>query len=371
MKKSHKLSLVVLGVLAACAVIASMQGRQLLEAQLRRAAVAYGFEQLSFSVESVGARGITFAGISLPGAVPLRVDKVTIDYSLMKLLQGDVHQITIPEVDIEKDGVKLTAQKLLVEFFPREGMKRHGLWKLESLTIAHESLPLAPLVGAGEWGVEDSRIRVSGEFKSQDESQQAIFGLDYKSDDLEHSHLALMRVKLPWNGGQVLVQDARIDLQPGKAMRIPVRISNVPLSEVLKVATANRATATGMVSGTVPVIIGADGQVSIGTGKLQTAGVGVITLAPDAIPGDNAQVALVRDIMQNFHYTQFSLALESGKNEQLSILLSLSGNNPDVHNGREVKLNVNLSGDLLDLLRQSIMPLADPKQLLKDNHAKP
>lgn len=371
MRKSHKLSLAALCVLAVCAVIASMQGRQILEAQLRRAAVAYGFEALSFSVESVGVQGIAFANITLPGAVPLRVDKITIDYSLMKLLRGDVHQITIPEVDIEKDGIKLTAQKLQVEFFPREGMKRHGLWKLEALTIAHESLPLAPLVGAGEWGVEDSRIRVSGEFESADASQLATFGLDYKSDDLTHSHLKLQRVKLPWSGGQVSVQDARIDLQSGKVIRIPVRISNVPLSVVLKAATADRATATGTVSGTIPVIIGADGQISVGAGKLQTAGVGVITLAPDAIPGDNAQVTLVRDIMQNFHYTQFSLALESDKDEQLSILLSLSGNNPDVHNGREVKLNVNLSGDLLDLLRQSIMPLADPKQLLKENHAKP
>jgi len=150
-----------------------------------------------------------------------------------------------------------------------------------------------------------------------------------------------------------------------------VHLEKAQLNDILRGLTSNRASATGLVSGVVPVRLETDGHFVIGKSKLQAERAGTIILAPDAIPGDNEQVTLVREIMKNLHYSQFSMALETEKDKQLSILLSLSGNNPDVYNGREVRLNVHLSGDLLDLLQQSIMPIADPKQLLKDEHAKP
>lgn len=82
-------------------------------------------------------------------------------------------------------------------------------------------------------------------------------------------------------------------------------------------------------------------------------------------------MALVRDILKNFHYTNFAMGINSGKDDKLSMLLQLSGNNPEVYNGREVKLNVNLTGDLLSVIRQSMMSVSDPQQLMKDSHAKP
>ena len=156
----------------------------------------------------------------------------------------------------------------------------------------------------------------------------------------------------------------------GHDIHLVLHLQDASLGGILQGATAGRATATGLVSGNLPVTIEANGQVVVEEGNLTAYQGGVITLSPEVIPGDNEQVALVREVMKGFHYNTFLMSLASGKDKKLSILLSLGGNNPDVYNGQEIKLNVQLSGDLLDLLQQSILPLADPKQLLKDEHAK-
>ena len=75
--------------------------------------------------------------------------------------------------------------------------------------------------------------------------------------------------------------------------------------------------------------------------------------------------------MKNLHYTVLSIGMDSDKNHKLSAVLAVEGNNPDVANGRPVKLNVHLNGDLLDFIQQSLMSLIDPHMFIKqDLHAK-
>ena len=73
----------------------------------------------------------------------------------------------------------------------------------------------------------------------------------------------------------------------------------------------------------------------------------------------------LREILEDFGYTRLSIAMNSDKKNNLGILMSIEGSNPAVYNGRAVKLNVNLTGDVLDFIRQNIMLLTNPESILE------
>ena len=56
--------------------------------------------------------------------------------------------------------------------------------------------------------------------------------------------------------------------------------------------------------------------------------------------------------------------VKDSQEDKSKITLTLEGNNPEAFEGRPIKLNVNIGGDVLPLIQQSILPLNDVKQLL-------
>ena len=168
---------------------------------------------------------------------------------------------------------------------------------------------------------------------------------------------------MPWNGGTIAVNNVNIPLSGTKAFTVPIEIKSVSVDALLQPLTGKRATATGTVSGTLPLTIKPDGYAFL-PGSLSAEQPGTIIMAPDAIPVDNAQLDLLRDVMKDFHYKLLSLGVDNDKKNRLSVTLSLEGNNPAVYNGRPVKLNVHLGGDVLDFVRSS-MSLNDPRDLVK------
>lgn len=202
----------------------------------------------------------------------------------------------------------------------------------------------------------------------------ALAGLDKPIESLEirYDAPALLGKKLRihslvarWQGGEISSENIAWDFLHPVATDARLLIRRVPLNALLSLLVAGKASGQGMVSGEMPLTIYPDGSVEFKTARLDAGKSGRILVAPDAIPGEGEQVGMVRDILKNFHYTQLSIGLDSGKDKKLSMLLQLSGNNPDVYNGREVKLNVHLTGDLVPLVTQTILPSADPGEWLK------
>jgi hypothetical protein len=161
------------------------------------------------------------------------------------------------------------------------------------------------------------------------------------------------------------LRNVSIALDEAKPIRLNLEIRDVSVDALLQMATSNKATGTGTVSGTIPVSIAPDGAIRFLQGSLRAKEAGTIIMTPDAIPGDNQQITLVRDILKNLHYKVLSVGVNSSTNNKQAILLHVEGNNPDVYEGRPVKLNVQLNGDVLNLIQQSVMPFTNPKQLLK------
>jgi hypothetical protein len=365
MKTKGRIALIIL---LAFAALVALEWKTWLEIRIRSELAARGFDQLAFSLDTVGPSGITFKDVSLPGALPLAIDKITIDYSLMELLHGQLRQLNIPDMKLSKDHKNIRVHNMKVTFLPAAGTDSwKGKWSTEKVEV--EGIEVPPLSGAGNWA-SDKETKVDGEFKSADTSYRSSFTLVYASDAPDHSRLQVSEAQVPWNGGLMTARNVTVPLSSKRAITIPLNVQKISLDALMQAITGKRASATGTLSGTIPITVDADGNPTIGEGMLQTTAPGTLTLAPDVIPGDNAQVTMVRDILKNFHYDAFSMKIEQGKDKKLSILLSLSGNNPDVYNGKAVKLNVQLTGDLLNLIQQSLLPLENPKNYLKGDYEK-
>ncbi|MDX1975703.1 MAG: YdbH domain-containing protein [Rickettsiales bacterium] len=346
----RRISLIVLVLLIAVVVAALLapwkvwlETRLKQEAQDRSVAV-------EFSIEQVGLHGITFVDVSF-AQLPFTIDKVTASYSLLDLLQGQLQTIEAPELMLKMGKQRIIAKDAVIRF----EQPKAGSWHMKDISVSDAPLPL--LAGEGKFSLQDS-FAASGTLISADKSYYARFNSD---DEL----LVISEAAMPYKGGVISTKNARVPLKENKPTAAVLQVKNMPLDALMKLITQDRATATGEVSGMVPLTIGRDGSISIGTGLLKTASGGVISVQPEVLPSDNQQVGLVRDVLKNFSYTQLSMDVKSLPHDKLSILLQLSGNNPQVYNGREIKLNVHLTGNLIELVQQSILPLNDPNRYLE------
>ena len=367
MKKRNAIGLGLAGIIVLTGIALILSAKILVESRLRAALIAQGFEDVTFTVQALGATGIHFTDISLGKKLPLSVDSLTLDYSVLELLQKQVRELTIDRLVFKKEKIETEAKNILLEFDQGQSGSWQGSWSVETVETKHTPVPLPPLAGKGNFTVTRGKIDAKGDFASADNTHSAAFTLHYDSDNAVASVLTITSAALPWKGGMVSTRNAVIQLAGDRESALTLTVKNVPLGDLLQGATGGKATATGAVSGTVPLRIAKDGSITFEAGNLSANDAGTIVLSPDAIPGDNQQVSLLREVLSDFRYRTLSMAVDSGKDEKLSMLLSLSGNNPNVYNGREIKLNVRLTGDVLNLLQQSVVPLADPKRLLEMN----
>lgn len=328
----RKTAVALVLIVAALSLAVWYSGKAWLETRMKQELLARGVTGLEFSLSSISPHSTTFSDIRF-GTLSLK--SLQLDYGPLELLQGNIG----------------------------------GTWALSDIVLRDAPLDMPPLHGEGTLQRRGGTYTVEGVIQSADATVKADFTLDYPQDGTQ-ARLVVHSAVLPWNGGRLRARGVAVPLAGKSPVSFKLEVQEVPLNTLLQQATGNRASATGVVSGTIPVTIARDGTFTLHAGKLQAQEAGTVSLQPDVIPGDNQQVAVVRDVMQDFHYRSFVLTLDSGKDKKMSMLLSLSGNNPDKYNGREVNLNVRLTGDVLSLFQQSVTTITDPRKFLKDTHAK-
>jgi hypothetical protein len=284
-----------------------------------------------------------------------------------------------PEFSYKATGIKFKAQSIsmttgdasIKASLKPEGKKWDGAWQLKDVQIAGGDSGVPALSGSGTLSVQADTIEFQGQLGSDDKTYSATFRANYLLNALEKSGLTLAEVTMPWNSGTLSAQDINIPFGASRPLNINLKVQHISLGAVMQQFTGNKASATGVISGTLPVTIGTDGSIILQQGKLLAEEPGIIAMSPDAIPGDNDQVALARDILKNLHYTLLSIGVDNDKDNKLSLLMKLEGSNPDVSAGRPVKLSVHLTGDVLNLIQQNMTALTDPKKLLEQgNNAK-
>lgn len=238
-------------------------------------------------------------------------------------------------------------------------------WTLKNVMVQGTSIPIPAMNGEGTLSVDQARAEIKGKLISDDKLWQAEFNMNYNFAASEKSNLTIVHAGMPWKEGRIDVRNVKIPLTGASPIKITLQIEKVSVQELMESLTGDRIVATGKVSGSLPLIIGRDGKLTILPANLKSEGPGTISMPPDVIPGNNEQVALVRQILEDLNYTGLSIALKNDDSGRLGILMSFEGNNPDVYNGRPVKLNVNLTGDVIEFIQQNVMLLTSPEQFLK------
>lgn len=275
-------------------------------------------------------------------------------------------------MQLKASGITVNAGEfhMKAELNPTEN-RWNGAWQIDNVETKGQDALMPTLTGAGNIEASANTIKIDGRLDSADKTTRSSFVLTYPLGAPEKAQLQLNSAAIPWNKGVLSVKGTVIPLNGKEDIHVTLNVEHVPVNALMMMLTGKETVATGDVSGNIPVTIAPDGKISVGQGKLATEKPGMISLSPETIPGDTEQIVFVREVMKNLHYQVLSIGMDGDKDNKLSVLLAVEGNNPDVAEGRPVKLNVQLTGELLNLFQQSLISLIDPNTFLKQElHAK-
>lgn len=272
---------------------------------------------------------------------------------------------------LRKGGITAVAEMLGAEMTlnPADQSWR-GAWHADKVIVAGAATPVPPLHGGGTITAAGDGLSVAGQLQSADKAYEISFRYDHSFAGDRPAVLTVTRTMIPWKEGRLKIADATLPLGQGGDMHVNVQAENISVGELLGALTGRRVQGTGTISGSIPVTLKAGGDIVFHHGALAAAAPGTISMPPDAIPGDNQQIELVRNILSDLRYSSLAMTLDSSPKGDLGILMTVEGHNPAVYNGRPVKLNVNLTGDVLDFIRQNVMLLTRPDALWEQDNGR-
>lgn len=153
-------------------------------------------------------------------------------------------------------------------------------------------------------------------------------------------------------GGHLFARDLTID--PFAEKRgIVLEAKDIDIGQILSHAEAETVSATGRLEGRVPIeIVG--GQVAIRDGLLETAAPGVIrykhNVSAEEVRKSRPEIALMIQALENFHYERVGMTINQEPGGEALIALQIRGKNPDLMKGKPFVLNLNFSGNLVEIV---------------------
>lgn len=273
------------------------------------------------------------------------------------------------DISFAANNFEITAGSLTLDAYIDEGStKWEGPWALNAINIKGAAMEVPPLNAAGTVLSDKTHAEIKGAVTSGDKLWQADFIMNYNFTTPDQSALTITQASLPWKEGRIETRDVKVPLTGQEPIKATLQIHSVSMQELMQSLTGDKVTATGKVSGTLPLIIGRDGKITVLQGDLKSEEPGQISMPADLIPGDNEQIQLVRQILEDLQYTNLSIKVQNDNAGKLGILMTFEGNNPAVYEGKPVKLNVNLTGDVLEFIQQNLLLLTNPEQLLQQGN---
>lgn len=169
--------------------------------------------------------------------------------------------------------------------------------------------------------------------------------------------VAVERAEWRWAGGVLRAKPFTLSPQAPQGL-VELEAEGIDFAQLLSLAAVDGLDATGRLRGQLPVRIDG-GTVRIDDGVLEAAAPGAVRYDPAEPPsflaGDPGSATdLLRGALTDFRYQELRLTVNGTAGGELVVGLSLQGANPDFYDGHPVKLNLNLSGALDRILRQSI-----------------
>jgi hypothetical protein len=132
---------------------------------------------------------------------------------------------------------------------------------------------------------------------------------------------------------------------------LQLHLEKINLADILTLSAYEGVTASGLVSGTLPVSL-RDGSVSIAAGALfaEFPG-GNIRYSGSGEVSGNAALDFVNKTLSNYQYDVMETGVNYLPNGDLALAVQLQGTNPDTNPGQRINLNLNISDNIPTLLR--------------------
>ncbi|MEM7120798.1 MAG: YdbH domain-containing protein [Pseudomonadota bacterium] len=177
--------------------------------------------------------------------------------------------------------------------------------------------------------------------------------------------LSLESAEMKFAGGEVtadpLVWHPESDPEP-----LNLHVSGVDVGTLFALAELDDLTATGTLDGIIPVRLVGD-DVLIEGAYLASREPGQLRYLPDGAPtglgADDASIDLVLSALSNFHYDRLDVDLSRAAGGDTEIGLHIAGSNPDLYDGYPIELNVNLTGELDRIVRDSLAGYRIPDEI--------
>lgn len=235
-----------------------------------------------------------------------------------------------------------------------------GTWEI--LDILTPDYPVMQAKGTIE--IKEQVLSVKGDMEAEGNTGHASFSIAYPFDNPEAMKVSITKGSMPWAGGHVSLGKTDIPADGKKNIRFLLDIQKISVDTLMELLTGQTVEATGTISGKIPLIIKPDGTITLEKGAMAANENGLISLPPGVIPGEGEQIDMTRQILENFEYDGLSVDVHEQEKGGIALLLALSGKNPKVYDGRIVKLNVRLGGDVLEFLQSNLTTFGNPKSLL-------
>ncbi|HEY0836315.1 MAG TPA: YdbH domain-containing protein [Azospirillum sp.] len=165
------------------------------------------------------------------------------------------------------------------------------------------------------------------------------------------------RAEWRWAGGLVRAKPFEMPLDAPKGT-VELEAEGLDLGAVLAIAAVDGLHGEGTLNGTLPLRIAGD-VVRLVDGVLEAAGPGTLRYDPQAPPafleGDpGSPTGLLRGALTDFRYDTLKLTVNGTAGADMALRLAIHGANPTFYDGYPVALNLNVSGALDRILRQSL-----------------
>lgn len=270
------------------------------------------------------------------------------------------------EVLLSAKGMEVQAGDLRVAVSDLRGVLHFkdrvwsGSWSADGIEV----MDVTAAQAKGTWRIQDQILIVEGQIEAPDMKGKSTFSLRIPLDGQKLPVLSLSKTEFPWSDGMIRMEKANIPMDGKTPVRLMLDVENVALDALMKVMMGQEISSSGTISGTIPVIVKPDGTLTLGKTHLAANGNGFVSLPANLIPGAGDQIELTRQVLSNFEYDGLSVDVVEEAGGKISFLLNVSGKNPKVYDGRAVKLNVRLGGDVLEFLQSNMMLLMKPESVL-------
>ncbi len=276
-------------------------------------------------------------------------DKVTLKNISLNFSDKEFSMDTSVSVDLDVDHNNKTI---------------HGIFKSSPVVMENSPIDIYSPVLEGSLDLKNTHFTTTANLASKDATFNINLIVDVDVQDMQNGKFEISKFKLPIGGGFVTVDKIITSTGFKKPIPIKANVKNVELSDILGKVTNGEIEGDGRLSGSVKLVYHPSGQIEIQNGQLEGGNEGLIKVSPALIPGDNDQVKMTRTILENFKYNILEMSIIVDKDDNSLINMKVEGTNPSYMEGRKVKLNINLSGDTIPMLKRSLLPMNDVKTII-------